>query len=286
MSVISMKILILGAEGMLGQELVAAFKGLGEVTAWDKGQIDLLRSDEASGKITAFMPDVLINAAAYNNVDKAETEDAELAKNLNGHTVGALADICQILAITLVHYSTDYVFDGTKREGYLEHDEPNPISVYGESKYLGERLLRMSGAEAYLIRTSRLFGPPGKSVLAKKSFVDSIIETARGGGEIKLVDGEFAAPTYAPDLARATRALFDEKRPFGTYHITNSGGCTWYEFGKKALELARINVPVTAIKPEELLRKAKRPDYSLLKNSKLPGLRRWEEALTEYLQTG
>ena len=278
-----MKILILGAKGMLGQELVKAFSDMGEVAAWDREEVDLSRSDETSGKITQFMPDILINAAAYNEVDKAETEE-ETAKAMNGNLVGALADICQILAITMVHYSTDYVFAGTNKEGYAETDAPDPQSAYARSKYLGERLLRFSGAEAYLIRTSRLFGPSGSSVMAKKSFVDKMLERAQAGGTIQLVDEELSCPTYAPDLAKATRKLFDDKKSFGTYHITNSGACTWYGFGKKLFELARLPVDIEAVPASAFPRPAARPAFSVLKNSKLPAMRPWEDALEEYLK--
>ncbi len=279
-----MKILILGAKGMLGQELVKAFADMGEIAAWDRSTVDMARADELSGKITAFMPDILINAAAYNNMDKAETDEAEQAKAMNSNVVGALADMCQILAITLVHFSTDYVFDGIKTDGYVETDQPNPISVYGETKYLGERLLRMSGAEYYLVRTSRLFGRSGASMGAKKSFVDSMLELAKTNTEISLVEDEVASPTYVVDLARAVRRLFDDKRPFGIYHITNSGSCSWYEYGKKVFSLAGVPVATTAVLGSSFPRPAKRPAFSVLKNTKLPQLRPWEEALQEYLR--
>lgn len=278
-----MKILILGAKGMLGQELIKAFSDMGEITAWDREDVDITRADETSGKITAFMPDILINAAAYNNMDKAESEDAEIAKTINGNVVGALADICQILAITMVHYSTDYVFDGTKGSPYIEADEPNPESVYATSKYLGERLLKMSGTEYYLLRTSRLFGNAGSSEMAKRSFVDTMLEKAKTQQEFQLVSDEVASPTYVKDLALQTRKMFDEKKPFGLYHVTNSGECSWYEFGKKVFELAGLHPTVTAVPGDTFPRPAKRPAYSVLKSTKLPPLRSWEDALKDYL---
>jgi dTDP-4-dehydrorhamnose reductase len=269
---------------MLGQELARVFSDMGEVAAWDKEEVDLTKADETSGKITAFMPDVLVNAAAYNNVDRAEKDDAELAKAMNSNVVGALADICQILAITMVHFSTDYVFDGAKREGYAEADQPNPQSVYGESKYLGERLLKMSGAEYYLIRTSRLFGRAGASPAAKKSFVDTMLELGKAQGTVELVNEELSSPTYAPDLARATRELVAGKKPFGIYHRTNAGACTWYEFGKKIFELAGMPLEVKPVSADHSPRPAKRPAFSILRSTKLPPLRSWEEALAEHLR--
>jgi dTDP-4-dehydrorhamnose reductase len=279
-----MKILILGAKGMLGQQLVRAFSDMGEVSAWDKEEIDLAKADETSRAITALMPDVLVNAAAYNDVDAAEGEkEGETAKRMNGDLVGALADICQILAITMVHYSTDYVFEGTKQEGYVESDAPNPEGAYARSKHLGERLLKMSGAEHYLIRTSRLFGPAGASALAKTSFVDKVLDLAKTRDTIELVDEELSCPTYAPDLAKATRDLVAAKKPFGSYHVTNAGACTWYGFGKKIIELAGLRTAVTPVPGSAFPRAAPRPRYSVLRSTKLPPLRPWEEALQEYL---
>ncbi|TAL19514.1 dTDP-4-dehydrorhamnose reductase [Patescibacteria group bacterium] len=278
-----MKILILGAKGMLGQELVRAFSDMGELAAWDKEELDLTRPDEVSRRLTAFMPDLLLNAAAWNDVDRAEKEE-EQAKYLNASLVGSIADICQILAITIVHFSTDYVFEGTKKDGYAEDVQPSPLSAYGRTKALGEKLLQQSGAEYYLIRTSRLFGAAGRSALAKKSFVDAMLELGRSRGEVDLIDEEVSSPTYVVDLAAATRRLVADKKPFGIYHLTNSGECTWYGFGQKIFELAGLKVKVNPVSGLAFQREAKRPVYSALRNTKLPPLRSWEQALGEYVK--
>ncbi len=277
-----MKILIIGAKGMLGQELARTFADQ-QLTLWDREEVDITKPEEYGLKITEVGPDLIINAAAMNDVDGIEKDDT-VAKLVNGSAVGSIADMCSILGILMVHYSTDYVFDGIKTAGYVESDKPDPISKYGESKLLGERLLKQATSEYYLIRTSRLFGAPAAAEGAKASFVDKIIAKAKEGGPLQLIDAEVSAPTYAPDLAARTREILAQRKPFGIYHVTNAGGCTWYQFGKKALELVGLDVPVEPVGPDAFPRPAKRPAHSVLKSTKLPPMRSWEEALAEYLE--
>ncbi len=276
-----MKILIIGAKGMLGQELARVFADQ-QLTLWDREEIDITKPEEYGLKITEVGPDLIINAAATNDVDGIEKDDT-IAKLVNGSAVGSIADICSILGILMVHYSSDYVFDGTKQAGYAENDKPEPISKYGESKLLGERLLKQASSEYYLIRTSRLFGKVGGGEGAKTSFVDKIIAKAKETGSLELIDAEVSSPTYVVDLAKRTREILTARKPFGIYHATNSGACTWYQFGMKALEIAGISVPVTPVGPDAFPRPAKRPAYSALRSTKMPPMRPWEEALAEYL---
>lgn len=276
-----MKILIIGAKGMLGQELAKVFADQ-ELTLWDRDEIDITKPEDYGLKITEVGPDLIINAAAMNDVDGIEADDT-MAKLVNGNAVGSIADICSILGILMVHYSTDYVFAGTKKEGYAENDIPEPVSKYGETKLLGERVLKQTTSEYYLIRTSRLFGAASPMPGTKASFVDKILEKAKAGGEISLVDEEVSAPTYVVDLAKRTREILAARKPYGIYHVTNSGSCTWYGFGAKVLELAGLNVPVKAVPGSEFPRPAKRPAFSVLKNTKLEPMRPWEVALEEYL---
>lgn len=277
-----MKVLIIGSKGMLGQELAKVFADQ-QVTLWDREEIDITKPEEYGLKITEVGPDLIINAAAMNDVDGIELDDS-VAKLVNGSAVGSIADICSILGIFVVHYSSDYVFDGTKQAGYVESDKPEPISKYGESKLLGERVLKQAASEYYLIRTSRLFGKQGTGEATKASFVDKVIAKAKAGEPLQLVDEEMSSPTYVVDLAKRTREMLAARKPFGIYHVTNSGACTWYQFGKKALELAGLgNVPVTPVPANTFPRPAKRPAFSVLKNTKLPPMRSWEEALAEYL---
>lgn len=278
-----MKVLIIGAKGMLGQELAREFSGNGyEVLTWDKEEIDITKKDLVLEKIKSARPEIIINSAAYNAVDKIEEGEREFADQVNGYAVGNLSLTAEVVGAILVHYSTDYVFEGKEIDGYKEDDEPRPQSIYAASKRLGEEQLR--NKKYYLIRTSRLFGKPATSEGAKKSFVDAMLKCAEEKDCLELVDEELSSPTYVFDLARRTREIIEWKKPFGIYHATNEGSCTWYGWGKKAFELSGKNVKLIPVAAERFPRPAKRPKYSVLLNTKLPPMRKWEEALADYLK--
>lgn len=283
------KVLILGSAGMLGSALVKEFKSDYEVIGWDRADIDVTNEHEVKEKIEALKPAVIINATGHNGVDATETDSEvyELAKKINTTAVGTLARVARGLNAPLIHYSTDYVFDGSVADGYTEDATPRPISKYGETKFLGEELLRKNTDHFYLIRLSRLFGKPGPSETSKKSFVDIMLDEAgrQGGKKIPLVDEEVSCPTYSSDLARFTKILTRGSFPFGIYHGANSGACTWYEFGKKIFEIKNFPARVIPITSAEHPRAAKRPARSELLNTKLPPQRLWVEALTEYLSS-
>lgn len=274
-----MRVLIIGAKGMLGAELVRTFSSAGHaVTAWDREEIDICNF--SNSQLNDF--NLLINAAAYNNADKAE-EEPDVADAINGHAVGRLAAACREQGIPLIHYSTDYVFDGKSRTPYTEDDIPNPQSVYARSKRLGETLLESSGADYWIIRTSRLFGRPAAAPGAKKSFPDLMIELAKIKRVFDLVDEEISSPTYARDLAERTLGIVRDREPFGIYHVANAGGCTWYEYGKTVFALSGIDVTCRPVSSSAYPRLAKRPMSSVLGTTKLPLLRPWQAALQEYL---
>ncbi|MBI2485289.1 dTDP-4-dehydrorhamnose reductase [Candidatus Uhrbacteria bacterium] len=274
-----MKTLILGAKGMLGQELVKAFADH-ELTAWDREECDVL-TPVSEEKIRSLAPDLIVNAVAYNDVDRAEEEGKELAYKLNAEAPGNLARIARELNTTFVHYGTDFVFDGEKGS-YSEEDEPHPISVYGASKLKGEQAVLASGARAYVIRLARLFGKPAVSEGGKKSFVDLMLDLASKKDHLNLVDDEIASPTYALDLARATREIV-EKYPPGLYHAANSGKCSWYEFAKEIFRLKDMVIDISPVSGKMFPRAASRPHDASLVSIKLPLQRLWQEALNEYL---
>ncbi len=273
---------------MLGQELVCEFSAHNfEVVEMDKEHLDITDFVATEEKIKNIMPDILLNAVAYNLVDKIE-EDAqifELAKNINGEAVGNLARICKVNNITFVHYSSDYVFKGDNRDGYKEDDKLDPVNKYGETKAVGENQLLNIGGKFYIIRLSKLFGKPAASVGAKKSFVDQMIWLATEGGKthLDLVDEEVGCITYAPDVAKLTYSIIADQKPFGIYHGANSGVCSWYEWAKEVFKLKNINIDTAPVSGDKFPRPAKRPMYSELLNTKLPKQRSWEEALKEYL---
>jgi len=270
------KILILGAKGMLGRELAEVFSSQNPIL-WDKEEIDISSNKEVQEKIGKLKPRIIINAAAYTNVDEAE-KNKDLSFKINGEAVGFLAEISKKIDAILIHYSTDYVFDGNKKDGYKENDEPkNPLNIYGQSKLLGEQLLKKNTKKYYLIRTSWLFGKYGKN------FVETILNLSQKQKELEVVDDQYGKPTYAPDLAKKTKEILEKQKPFGIYHVTNEKMTNWYEFARKILEVSNINKKVKPCKSEKFSRPAKRPSYSILLNNKLGHLRNWEEALKDYI---
>lgn len=281
------KILILGSAGMLGQELVSVFS-LDEkykVTGWDREEIDLIDFEGAEKKIRTYAPDIIINAVAYNAVDTCEESEEEYKKALllNADVPKFLVQLARGIGAVFVHYSTDYVFDGENTDGYREDSEPRPISRYGMSKWEGEKNVLSVDGKNYIIRLSKLFGKPATSAVAKKSFFDIMLEKGKREKSIKVVDDEKSCFTYAPDLARATRELIEAGEPFGTYHLVNTGAVTWYEATQELYTQAHIGATIEPVESEAFPRKAKRPQCSVLLNTKRPPLRSYQEALREYL---
>lgn len=276
-----MKILIIGAKGTLGSAISDVFADEKPVL-WDKDELDITDEKETIKKISELKPDVILNAAAYTDVDGAEKNE-ELANKINGYAVGNLARAAKLAGAILVHFSTDYVFDGTKKEGYAEKDDPDPVSVYGSSKLLGEQEALKEYDRVYIIRLSRLFGKPGEGQGSKKSFVDLMIELASRNKELNVVDEELSSPAYATDVAQKTKEIILSKPFFGIYHCANSGSCTWYEFAKEIFKIKGINIILNRVGGNYFKRVAKRPAYSVLWNTKLSPARPWQEALKEYL---
>ena len=285
-----------------------------EVISWGREDIDIANEQDVMEKISALKPSVIFNCAAYNNVDKAEDE-LEIANAINGEAVGYIASAAGVIGATLVHFSTDYVFGGnlpltesyaaahdSVTAGYTEQDLPDPISAYGQSKALGEQrilnnLITHQLNNFYIIRTSKLFGPPGIGGGSKKSFPEMMLGFAREKGRIEAIDGEVGSPTYVRDLVEATlelagvacesarRRSLSAATP-GIYHITNSGSCTWYEYAKAAVEYAGVQAEVVPVGADRFPRKAKRPACVVLINTKLQPLRSWQDALREFLVQG
>lgn len=278
-----MKILILGAQGMLGHELAKAFadKDRYEITLWDREELDITDQAAVDAKIKELRPEVIINAAAYTAIDKAETE-IDLVYKINSYAVGYLANVAKDLGALFVHFSTDYVFDGENHQGYREdYATKNPATVYGKSKKLAEKMIEDINPRYLLIRTQWLFGVSGKN------FIETMLRLADEGKDLKVVNDQFGSPTYAKDLAERVREMIEESRESGTYHVTNSDTCNWYDFARKIFELAGVNPSLRPVTSEEFAAPAKRPTYSMLINTKLPPLRSWQDALKAYLiETG
>ena len=274
------RVLILGSKGTLGGRLMDLYPG---AVGWDRDDIDVLDWCSLGARIAAlgFLPEAVINCIAFNDVDGAE-ERPEQANALNGVYPGKLAALTRRMNVPLVHYSTNYVFDGAAGE-YAEDATPNPLSAYARSKLRGEQLVAENGGQFYIVRTSVIFGPKGASDLSKKSFVDLMLDLALRRDTLQVVSDEINSLTYAPDLAGATHGLLETLPPAGIYHATNSGGASWYEFACEIFRLAGRNVTVVPVASTQFPRKAARPPKAVLVNTKLPPLRPWQEALEEFL---
>ncbi len=305
------KVLIIGAKGMLGQELVSIFKSDEQykVTAWDFDKIDITDENQTKEKINKLAPNIILNAAAYNAVDLCEKDKAEFekAKKLNGKAPGYLAKVAKKLDATLVHYSTDYVFSGmpelpepagcggscsscSLHEGFVPQigfDEDaitKPVQKYGKTKLMGEQAVQKSGEKYYIIRLSKLFGKPAKSKTAKKSFFDVMLEVGKKNAEVKVVDEETSCFTYAPDLAKKTKEIIEANKPFGIYHVVNEGACTWFEAVVELYKMAKLKTKVIPVNSDEFPRPAQRPYVSTLINTRLNPMRSYKLALREYLK--
>jgi len=276
-----MRILLIGKKGMLGQELLSVFKDHDEIIAVGHEDLDITNKTAVKDLLDDVKPDLVINAAAFTYVDDCEIK-RDFVMEVNGNANGYLAQICKELNAYLLYLSTDYVFDGTKKEGYNEEDVPSPLNVYGESKLLGEKLIQQNTDKFYIFRTSWLFGMQGRN------FVKTILELSKEKKEITVVDDQFGKPTYTKDLALGIYNFVHKEEGIlpesGIYHLSNEQAVSWYEFAKEVFKIKGINIEVKPISTDDFARPAKRPVFSILNNNKLPKLRSYKEALREYLE--
>ena len=275
-------ILILGSKGMLGGELQKVFA---DALSWDREEADVTKIGDLKFKIEnlKIKPEAIINCVAFNDVDGAEIKP-ELAFQLNAEAPGNLARLCRELDVPLVHFSTNYVFDGEKGE-YAETDIPNPRSAYAKSKYEGELAVAKNCNKYYIFRTAVLFGPPGASELSKKSFVSLMLELSQKTDTIKAVTDEINSITYSADLAQTVKSILEKHLPFGVYHVTNSGFASWYDMAKEIFRIKTVAIDLAPVQSADFPRLAQRPKQSVLLNTKLPPLRSWQEALAEFLNS-
>lgn len=272
-----MRILVTGGEGMLAYALKQVFKETKhEILIRSKKELDISKNTSIQKTFLFFKPEVCINTAAFTDVDGAETKEKE-AKLINGTALKLLALEAKKMNCFLIHYSTDYVFDGEKKQGYRENAKRNPINAYGKSKMFGERMLQKYGGRYAIIRTSWLFGPKGEN------FVDTMVKLANKNKTIKVVADQIGSPTYTIDLANATKK-FLEKPKHGIFHLTNEGVTNWADFAREIFKRKKLHLNVIGCQSDAFPRPAKRPHYSILLNTKLPHLRSWKEGLKDYLR--
>jgi len=288
------RIFILGAAGQLGRELRSSFAGFGSVMAADREKVDLANPEQLRTAVRQWQPNVILNAAAYTAVDRAESE-AELACAINAEAPRVLAEEARACHALIVHYSTDYVFDGSKREPWTENDTPHPLNVYGASKLEGERSIESVGGKYLIFRTSWVYAPHGKN------FLLTMLRLGRERERVSIVDDQFGAPTTSGELAGATRAIVegalagvfgDAESWAGLYHMTCAGATSWFGFAQaifaRAAALGAKAPELTPIASEAFPTPAKRPRNSVLSNEKLNArfgvrLAGWAEALDEVM---
>ncbi|MDO5848659.1 MAG: dTDP-4-dehydrorhamnose reductase [Methanobrevibacter sp.] len=275
-----MKILITGSNGMLGHDLIEVFHEDNVLINTTSKTLDITNRDDVINFIGKEKPDVVINSAAYTNVDDCETNQ-EMAYAVNGDGVKNLALACKETDSVLVHISTDYVFKGDKDTPRLENDELGPMSIYGKSKLKGEEAILSILDKYFIIRTAWLYGCNGGN------FPKTMLELAKEHDTLTVVYDEVGSPTYTLDLAKAISELIKTDN-YGIYHVTNSDSCSWFEFAKLIFELADVDVEVTPVTAKEFARPAPRPSYSVLDNRKwvengFEPLRSYKDAIKDYI---
>jgi len=281
-----MNVAILGAKGMLGMDLTKVLDQH-KVSVLDIGHGDITKPKQLREILTAFAPQVVVNCAAFTNVDDCEEKES-LANQVNGYAVGDVAEICKDISAAFVHVSTDYVFDGSQEGGYYEDDKPNPINAYGRSKLIAEQLLQgkevegrkidTEGLRWYVVRLCWLYGEHGGN------FADTMVEHMNRNKEVRVVSDQWGKPTWTLDAAKQLKLIIETLPNSGVYHVSNEGSCSRYEWIEKIKEiLNKESVSVLSALSSEFKTKAKRPRHSALMNTKLPPMRHWEIALENYL---
>jgi dTDP-4-dehydrorhamnose reductase len=275
--------LIVGAAGQLGSAMTEGLSRRHEVVAMTRQDLDIADAVTARDVISSVCPDVIVNCAAYNQVDAAE-QDPLPALSANAWGVRTLAMVATDIGATLVHYSTDFVFDGTTRRPYVEDDPPNPRSTYASSKLLGEWLARET-PQHYVLRVESLFGGPHV-----RSSVDRMLASIRAGAEVRAFVDRTVSPSYVPDVVSATAALVEGGKPYGLYHCVNTGSTNWADLARElARLLGRPDATIREVRMNEAGLAASRPQFAALSNAKLARegivLPPWQDALARYVES-
>ncbi|HAR62313.1 MAG TPA: dTDP-4-dehydrorhamnose reductase [Candidatus Margulisbacteria bacterium] len=273
------KIVIIGSNGMLGSRFLSDHSKDDYITGIDYPDMDIRNMESIKSLLLEIKPHIVINCAAFTDVDKCEIMKDE-SYAVNGEGPGNIAKVCNEIDAVLVHFSTDYVFDGLKKTAYCEDDIPNPLSIYGKSKLVGEMNVRRFCSKYFIIRTAWLYGENGKN------FVRTIVAAADKNPSLKVVADQLGSPTYTKDLVEISKKLIKTEK-YGTYHVTNEGSCSWYEFAGAIFSFLDKQVSVAPCSTDEYPRPASRPKSGILSKSKINSLdiyiRDWKDGLKEYL---
>lgn len=281
-----MRVLVTGAAGLLGSAVVDAFRAAGdEVHAAVHATLDIVDFNAVERLVGGLRPDVIVNCAAYNDVDAAETHPIE-ALQVNAFGVRALAAAARRADAALVHYSTDFVFDGEGDRPYVEDDQPNPQSVYASSKLLGE-WFAPDVPRHYVLRVESLFGGPGLGKGSRRGSLGTIVDRMRAGEVVPVFVDRTVSPSYTPDVAAATRVLIASGAPWGTYHCVNAGSATWKEVADEAARLLGVTLRIEELTLGKLAAPARRPRYCAMSPARLASLGiampSWQDALRRFL---
>ncbi|MBV8244522.1 MAG: dTDP-4-dehydrorhamnose reductase [Candidatus Eremiobacteraeota bacterium] len=279
------RVLVIGATGQLGSAILEAFRGA-QTVGLGHAEIEIEDPKSVAAALDEHRPDLVISTAAFHNVPRCEREPVR-ALEVNAIAVDGLARACETREAAFATFSSDYVFDGEKGAPYDETDAPHPLSAYGLSKLAGELLTRAASPRHFIFRTSGLFGSRPSSVKGY-TFIDRILDQARRGEQVRVVTDMTFSPSYAPHVA-ATVAAVTGRAPFGTYHVTNAGACTWYEFAEEALRQAKLVHPIEPTTSAEWNDGVRRPRYSALAHGALvraglPDVPPWQEGIAAYLR--
>lgn len=282
-----MKIVVVGGNGQLGEDVVAALRSEGhEVTSLTHQDVEIADKESAHQQLDSLRPHVVINTAAFHHVEQCEADPAK-AFAINAIGARNLAQVSQALNAVLIHVSTDYVFDGLKRSPYDEGDAPMPLNVYGNSKLAGEYFVRSQNPRHFVVRVSGLYGAHPCRAKGNLNFVELMLKLSRERDELRVVDDEFVTPTPTADIARQL-AVLSRSSHYGLYHATCQGACSWYEFAKTIFELSGAKVRLEPARPGEFPAKVARPKYSVLENAALKRnsldvFDHWKKGLERYL---
>jgi len=279
-----MRILITGGQGQLAADLTGVFAEE-DVVAVGRDQLDITVPEQVRQAVDMWGPRVVINTAAFHNVDRCEDEP-EQSFAVNAAAPQRLAAACRETHALFVHISTDYVFDGRKGEPYIETDPMHPLSVYGASKAAGEMAVRSTADRHLIVRTTGLYGPGGQRT-ARGNFVETMLRLAAAGTSPTVVSDQVLTPSYTVDVANAIKQLIEDDAT-GTFHVTNAGQCSWYDFAREIFRLAKSPIDVAPTTQAERPTPARRPSYSVLAHTAmyaagLPPMRGWHEALRSYI---
>jgi dTDP-4-dehydrorhamnose reductase len=284
-----MTVAVIGANGQLGTDVVAAFQKAGEATAGlTHADLDISSLEQTRKILSTVRPSIIVNTAAMHHVENCEKEPHR-AYEVNALGARNLSIVARELEAKLVHVSTDYVFDGSKKTPYVESDPASPLNVYGTTKLAGEALIRETGERYFIVRTSALYGSNPCRAKGGKNFVDLMLKLARERDELRVVNDEEVSPTSTAELAKQIAEL-SRSDHYGLYHATAEGSCSWYQFAKTIFEISNLRVNLTVAGPNEFPAKVPRPKYSVLENQELKKLglncfASWQEGLTTYLAT-